>query len=200
MSLLRTLLTWVRAVRSLMTRMLAISRLDRPSPSSARIWRSRGVSRAGPAGPHPQVLGETPRDLRVQVHLAADGRPDGGGDLGGLRILEQVSHGTVAQRRVDPLHLTEAGEDHHPAGREALDDLRGGVDPVHVRHDKVHQHDAGQRVARCQFGQPPQRLLAVGGFTDEGQIVDDLDVGGEAAADDRVVVDDEHAHRCVGHG
>ena len=66
------------------------------------------------------------------------------------------------------------------------------LDALHLRHPQVHQHDVGTVRAERLDG-----LAAVGGFGDDleiGLLVDDV---GDAGAQQRVIVDDQHARRAA---
>ena len=69
----------------------------------------------------------------------------------------------------------------------ALDDLRGGIDAVELRHGDIHHH----HVRRKLLGEP-DRFAAIGGFTDyfDGWVRVQKEL--EALADDAVIIGNEH--------
>ena len=153
--------------------------------------------------PVPHPLGEQPGDGGIEVDLAVVGGPDGGSDLFGLGILEDVARGAGLEGRGHLLLLDERGHGHDLGlGALGLDPADGG-DAIHVRHQEVHQDDVGLQPTGHRHA-----LRAVGRLTDDldvGQVVEEH---AQAHPDDRVVVDDEHADDrrvdrldvCHGHG
>ena len=72
------------------------------------------------------------------------------------------------------------------SGQRGLD-LGGGRDPVHHRHQEVHEHDVGLELRDELDGAPP-----VLGLADDLDVVEELEEPVQAAPDDRVVVDQQH--------
>ena len=133
------------------------------------------------------------------MHLAGLRGADGGGDVGGVRVLEQVAGGAGLQRGPDLRLLDERGDGDDLDVRPAALDLGGGGHAVHVRHLQVHQHDVGQLAGAVEDGELVERAAAVAGFADDGHPRFGREVGGEPRPHDLVVVDQEHAHGLVIH-
>ena len=123
------------------------------------------------------------RDLRVERRLAAGGRSDPLDELLRGGVLEQVAERAGIDRPEHLLAIGGGGEDHDPRLRASRDHPPGGLDPVHLRHRQVEQHDVG---------------LDLGDGGDRGGAVadrcDDVDVGlgaeqlDQAGADDRMIL------------
>ena len=121
------------------------------------------------------------------MDLAGLGAPDGDRHVVGVGVLEQVARRPRLERGGDPLLLDEAGERDDLDVRAARLDLGRGGDPVHDRHQQVHEHDVGLELADELDGAPP-----VLGLAHDLDVVEQLEEPVQAAADDRVVVDQQH--------
>ena len=140
--------TWVRAVRSVIPSSVAISLLLRPWPTRLRTSSSRSVSAStgccSVRGAH--ALGEDPGRRRVEMDLVVVGRPDRGGDVVRLGVLEDEPAGAGLERGEDLLLLDERRQ------RDDLDRRLGGLDPadradpVELGHDDVHQDHVGDEL------------------------------------------------------
>ena len=117
----------------------------------------------------------------------------GAHDVLGLSTLADESAGARAQGGHQVLVFFEGGEDQHPGpGQSGVStDRRGGFDAVEHGHPDVHQHHIRAQ-PRGEF----DGLAAVEGFTDDGDPVLAGEDVGDGLADQRLVVDHEHAgHR-----
>ena len=102
--------------------------------------------------------------------------------------LEQEPGGARLERLVDGLVAVEGREDEDLRRRPARNDTPGRLEPVEPRHPDVHQHDVGLELAH-----DPERLLTVLGLTDDLDVLLRLEDHPEPGADQRLVVDDQHA-------
>jgi len=122
------------------------------------------------------------------MDLAGEGGANGGRDLLGLGVLQDVAGRAGLERRGDLLLLDEARH------RDDLGLRSFGLDPadrgdaVHVRHQEIHQDDVGLEATGHRHA-----LAAVGGLADNLDVVLEVEEDAQAHPDDRVVVDDEDA-------
>jgi hypothetical protein len=130
----------------------------------------RASGRAGRA----QGRGQQPRNSRVKVALACRCCPDRGGDLVGAGIFEQVAGGTSLQSRPHLGLLQEAGHGEDLYGRPPGFQLPRRLNPVHDRHQQVHQHHIGQLAGWFQHGDTVERVPAVASLTHDGDVTDHL--------------------------
>ena len=201
-SLRRMWLTWVRAVRSLMTRWRAISLLARPAAISRKISSSRSDRSAkglslGPADGRREATNRA-GDRPVEVYLATVGGADRQRQLLGRGVLDQVTGGAGLQGGLHPRLVDHGGHGNHLDTRHRRAHLAGRLDAVHRLHHQVHEDDVRWLALGCHRAQPFQCLSTVGGLADHLDVVEDREVGAHAAAHHPVVVDDEHADRLVG--
>ena len=131
------------------------------------------------------------------MDLAVVRGADGCGDLLGLGVLEHVARCTGLEGGGDLLLLDERGHGHDLRDRPLGLDPADGRDAVHVRHQQVHQDDVGLEAAGHGHA-----LRAVGGLTDDLDVVLEFEEHPQAHPDDGMVVDDEDPDpgRRVGHG
>src|SRR5215831_8969467 len=194
--------TWVLTVASDRYSRRAISALDSPRPSRVSTSCSRVVSgesgglpgRVGWCGleePLDQAAGGAGRDDRVPGEY----RPDRGHELRRQRVLEQEPAGSGPQPGVYVLVEVEGGQQDHPGRRFGGADPRGGFDPVQVRHPDVHQHQVGLELRGLADGRQP-----VGGLADHLEVLDALQDGAQAGADEFLVVGDEQPHGRTSNG
>ena len=129
-------------------------------------------------------------DGREQGVAAGDGA-DACDQLLRRDVLEQEAARAGPQRLVDVLVHVEGRQHHDLGGRVRCgQQLPRRLDPVDLGHAHVHQDDIRRDAARLLDRLSPVRRLA-----------DDLEVGlgledhPEAGAHERLVVDDQHAHR-----
>ena len=175
-----------------------MSLLDRPSATSTSTSFSRAVSTPSPArGARISWVSRrvTAASRKTSSRTAARSAAS---TSAGPASLSRYPDAPLLQRGVHPLGLAEAGQDHHPHAREPADHLAGGRHAVHPRHLQVHQDDVGQLAVRRRPGQQVQRLLAVTGLAGHLDVLERLEVGDHAAADDGVVVHDQDPDRVRG--
>ncbi len=161
-SFARRRLTWVFTVASAMSRRVAISALDIPSPRQESTSRSRRVraSRTAGSGPGSRTglrgeLGDQPAgDRGSDQPLAARDRADRLQEGARLGVLQQEPGGARAQRPEDVLVEVEGGEDEY-VGQLLVDDLAGGRDAVEPGHLDVHQDEI--RPESTGRARPPAR-------------------------------------------
>ena len=122
------------------------------------------------------------------MHLAGDGGPDCGRDLVGAGVLEEVARRAGLERRGDLLLLDEAGHRHDLDVRVLGLDPADRGEPVHVRHQQVHQHDVG--LEATGHG---DALAAVGRLAHDLDVGEQIEERAQARADDGVVVDEQDA-------
>ena len=181
----------------------AISALERPRPASASTSRSRSVSTAravvvdgpGPLGARREVRDQLAGDPGRQERLALGDHRMACEQVGRLRVLEQEPAGAGSQRLEHVLVEVERREHQHPGARAGgvVGDASGGLDPVHVGHADVHQHDVG-----VVAGGQVDGLAAGGGLTHDLDAGIVLEEHGEAAPYECLIVGDEHAdHRAA---
>src|SRR3712207_5785642 len=110
--------------------------------------------------PGPVQLPHHPRrNARVQYRLPGGRLTDGGGELFGTDLLEDVGEGTGSDGGKDVLVVVVGGKHDHvrawgPGGQAA-----GGLDAVHARHDQVHQRHVGGVLGRKAHGLLPTPRL-----------------------------------------
>src|SRR5215468_9270107 len=182
--------TWVLTVASDRYSRRAISALDSPRPSRVSTSRSRVVSGARAAA-CPAGAGCAGRDDGVPGEYS----PDRGHELRRQRVLEQEPAGSGAQPGVYVLVEVEGGQQDHVGRRFGGADPRGGFDPVQVRHPDVHQHQVGLEPRGLADGRQP-----VGGLADHLEVLDALQDGAQAGADEFLVVGDEQPHGGTSNG
>jgi hypothetical protein len=85
--------------------------------------------------------------------------------------------------------LAKAGQGDHLNMRELLANRARGGGAVHTRHHQIHQHDI-----RLHLLAQAQRLLAVARLADQLKVVEDLQESREPAANDGMVVDNQHTN------
>lgn len=187
-------LMWVLAVAGLMTRRSAISSLDRPCAAKATASRSRLVSFSSPP---PMREGGGLGDVPVD-ELASDGGCEqgvtAGGDAYGVQevlrqdVLDQETGGAGAQRVEDVLVHAVVGQhdDVYVGQGRVRGDAPGRLDAVHDGHLDVDESDVGQPL----LGER-EALLAVGGLGHHLDVVLEVEQRAEAAADERLVIDQQ---------
>ena len=190
----RTCLTWVLTVGSLMTSRSAISRLRRPSASSASTSRSRSLSarqrilRRRLAAAH---VGEhAARHRGRDPRLAARDREHGLDQLGRRHVLGQVARRADPQRGVQ-VRLLLGDREHQHLGAAALSRRRA--------HASSPSTSGMLRSSSTTSGAPPlgerERLAAVAGEPDDLDPLVGAQQRGGALAHQAVVVGEEHANR-----
>jgi hypothetical protein len=144
---------------------------------------------AGPARrPAAHPARHDARDRRIQVDLARGGGADRGGELVSFGVLQQEPGGAGLEGGHDACLLDEARDRHDlHVGVIGLD-ARGRVDAVDARHQQVHDHDVG-----LQRGRGLDRGVAVGGLTDDLEIVVQGEEIAHAPPNHRVIVDEQDA-------
>jgi hypothetical protein len=130
------------------------------------------------------------------VDLVVVRRPDRGRDVVRVGVLEDEAAGAGLERRGDLLLLDEARQrDDLDLGIGSLDP-GDRADPVELRHDDVHQDHVGRELA-----DEVDTLEPVLGLADDLDVVEQLQVAAQPAADDAMVVDEHDADgRGLGHG
>jgi hypothetical protein len=134
------------------------------------------------------VLDQAGQDAGREQRLTAVRASDGVDELVGVGVLEQEAAGPGLQGRVDVLVELEHAQHQH-AGRQLRGDGRGGLDAVPTGHADVHEHDVGSQVPGAGHGLGPG-----GGLADDREVRGGVDEHREAVPQQRLVVDDEHAH------
>ena len=179
------------------SRAVSVARLARALPRPR--WRrgirgpgrtggraARGSRAAARPGTVAQPAGDDPGDRRVEVDLAGDRGADGRGQVVGLGVLEEEPARAGLDGGRHPVLVDEAGQrDDLDLGMARLD-LGGRRDPVHDRHQQVHDDDV--RAQRLDRG---QRLDAVLRLADHLEVVVEREEVAHAAADHRVVVGEQ---------
>src|SRR5690554_5315818 len=126
---------------------------------------------------------------RIEAYLAPGGGAHGLEQFVGPRLLQHVAAGAGLHHVDDQAVLEHAGEGHHlHVGMVAADGARG-VHPVHDGHKEVHHHHVG-----LQFLDLGQRLLPVGGLTDDLEVLFQVERQAQAAPDHGVIVDQQYAY------
>ena len=178
-----------------MPRSRAISLLLCPSARWRSISNSRGVSAENRSGrpdsrlPSRHHLREDAGHFRGDDRFSAD---DGGqrvDELVGLHVLEEVAARARAQRRDEIALVAARGEHHHRAVEpERRQPLQHGQ-AVELRHAEIEEHHVGG-----ELGGEPAPLLAV---ADRRAHLDApaFQELAQAAPEQRVIVDDQHAER-----
>ena len=192
-SLRRIAETWVFTVVSLRKSFSASSAFERPLASSVRISFSRSVSSSSVRPCVRRRLLSEPRDEtlgRGRAEERVPGRDDADRvhQLRRLDVLEEEAARAGADGGVDVLVEIERRQHEDARARPALDELPCRLDAVEVRHAHVHEDDVGVELAR-----ELERLHAVGRFAHELEVGPLLEHHAEAAAHERLVVDDENA-------
>ena len=123
-------------------------------------------------------------------HLPGDDGVEGGEDVVLLGALEQVAAGAGAHRGEHGLVVLEHREHEDGDVRQQRRQPAGGLDAVHRRHLDVHDDDVRPRQLRLA-----QRLGAGRRLRHHLDAVERRQQRRHAAADDRVVVRDEHPDR-----
>jgi hypothetical protein len=118
-------------------------------------------------------------------------------DVGRRRVLEQEAAGAGAQGAQDIIVGLEGGEDDDLGCLGPRAQQLGGGQALHPRRADVHQHDVGP-----VLGHRLCDLAAVRGLGDDRDVVGACEQHGQPGANQRVVVDDEHADPLAhfGHG
>jgi hypothetical protein len=138
-----------------------------------------------------EPLHQAAGDGRGEQRVAPADQPDRGDQVLGGDVLEQEPAGPGGQRRVDVLVQVERGEDDDPHRRLRGQDALGRLEPVHLGHPDIHQHDVGPVLQRRRDRLPAVRGL--GHHRDAGRAQDQP----ETASDQRLVVRDDHPRRCI---
>lgn len=89
-------------------------------------------------------------------------------------VLEQEARSTGAQR-LEQVVLPVEGREDDDLGSACGHDAPGGLEPVHVRHLHVHQHDVD-----TALGNPLHGLATIGGLAHDLEVVLDGEHHGEA--------------------
>ena len=147
---------------------------------------------ADPAVGH--VADQPAGDRRREHRIAGRDRLHRADDLAGRGVLEQEPARPGAQGTQDVVaHLERRQHDHF--GRVVVRAQQlGGRETVHAGHPDVHQDDVG-----LVLGDRRRDLVAVGGLADDRDLLDPAEHHRQPRADERVVVDDQHADH-PGHG
>ena len=150
--------------------------------------RRGGPIRVGSCG---QFLDDPAGDARGEEGVAAGDDPDGVEDVLGWGVLEQEPAGAGPDGGVHVVVDVEGRQHHHPhTGQVRVgSDPPGGFDAVEHRHADVHQHHIGP----LPTGQL-DRLLAVGGLTDQLEVGGVVDHASQPGADQRLIIDDTDPH------
>ncbi len=135
-----------------------------------------------------QLVGHLRADRRLAAHHAHDRRDQ---RVAVLR-LEQVAARAAAQRRGQVLLVLADGEHQHARLRRRLAQPRQRVDAAHARQVVVEQDHVG-----LQLGGAALRLAGIGGLADHAQLRLRAQQRDQPAAQQRVVVDHQHADRIV---
>ena len=170
---------------------LGVAQPARDQPEHLELARGQR-GQAGVPGTHRtrrEPLHQPPGDGRREQRVAAPHQPHRGDQVLGGDVLEQEAAGPGGQRRVHVLVQVERGQHDDP---RAVPVPRGGQDPpgrlepVHLRHPDVHQHDVRPVLERGRDRLPPVRGL---GHHRDARRAEDQP---EAAPDQRLVVGDDH--------
>jgi hypothetical protein len=144
-----------------------------------------------------EPLHQAAGDGRGEQRVAPADQPDRGDQVLGGDVLEQEAAGPGGQRRVDVLVQVERGEDDDPHfGLLPVSPLRGQdppgrLEPVHLGHPDIHQHDVRPVLQRGR-----DRLPAVRGLGHHRDARGAQDQP-EAAPDQRLVIRDDHPRRRI---
>jgi hypothetical protein len=114
--------------------------------------------------------------------------------VSGLGVLDQEAAGSGADGLIDKLvRLERRQDDDLHAGQVVLGgDAPGGLEPVHVRHPDVHQHD----VSPLPPGQRDS-LRPVGGLTHDFHVVGAVDQHAETGPDQCLIISQQDTnHEC----
>src|SRR5919202_3696591 len=121
-------------------------------------------------------------------------RTDRGCQLVGTDVLEQVADGAGLQRPLHDLVRMKAGQGYDLHIRIVLPDVLRGRRTVHSGHHQIHQHHI-----RLYLPAQLHCFSAAAGFACQQQVTKGQQKRGQPAADDRVIVDHQHADRLLGH-
>jgi hypothetical protein len=127
------------------------------------------------------------RNARVQQGLALAHLVDRADQLSRVRIFQHVSHGAGFDRRKDLVVANKAGQHQHVGVRLLGGNLPGGFNPVHLRHEQVHQNDIRFELFGLING-----FQAVLCFSNYLYIACLCQEGFDPLPDDGMVIDDEH--------
>ena len=186
-------------VDSLMNSRSPISRLRRPSASSASTSRSRSLScssgSTAPLGRAADEVAQQPGcDRRSDPWLAVTRLEHRLDQLGGRHVLDQIARRADPQRGVEIGLLLGHGQHQHLGARQARADRSTRLDPGHDRHVEVEQDDVGAAL----LGER-DRLAAVAREAHNLEPVVGAEQCGGALPHQPVVVGDEHPERRLGH-
>ena len=181
----------VSAVRTEMKSCFAISWFVWPRASSRSTSCSRSESGFSSARRSSSASAATRRapELRVHVAAAAGDLADRGDDLGVGRLLEHVAARADGERLADVARVVLHREHEHLDALVLVQQRRHDVEAAPVGHRHVHQHQVGIDRARLE-----DRLARGAGLADDLDVLLALEQQPQPGADDRVVVDDQHAN------
>ena len=170
---------------------LGVAQPARDQPEHLELARRqrRQAGAPGTRRTRREPLDQAPGDGRREQRVAGPHQPDRGDQVLGGDVLEQEAAGPGGQRRVHVLVQVERGQHDDPRavpGPCGGQDPPGRLEPVHLRHPDVHQHDVRPVLERGRDRLPPVRGL--GHHLDARRAEDQP----EAAADQRLVVGDDH--------
>ena len=170
---------------------LGVAQSARDQPEHLELARGqRGQARIpGHGGTRREPLHQPPGDGRREQRVAAAHQPDRGDQVLGGDVLEQEAAGPGGQRGVHVLVQVERGQHDDPRAVPAArggQDPPGRLEPVHLRHPDVHQHDVRPVLEGGRDRLPPVRGL---GHHRDARRAEDQP---EAAPDQRLVVGDDH--------
>ena len=111
-------------------------------------------------------------------------------DLLGARLLQQVAGRSRAHRGEDLRVLDDAGQDEHLGARAGILEKLRRLDPAHLGHGQVHQHDVRAEALSLVDG-----LAAVRRLPRDDDVILELEQHLQSVADDRVVIGDENLDR-----
>ena len=153
------------------------------SSSALRVGLSRGRTLC-------ELVDEAAGDGRRQERVTAGHDADAGDEIGGGRSLEQEAARACAQRFVHVLIDLEGREHQHSRGVLPAEsgDLPGGLQPVHLGHLDVHEHDV-----RIELLRELDRLGAVPRLADDLEVGLGLEDQAEARPHELLVVGQQHA-------
>jgi hypothetical protein len=103
-------------------------------------------------------------------------------------IFHQITECACLECLLDQIVHRERRERDDAGRRAALTDSTSGYRAVHARHDHVHKHDI-----RLDALAQPDSFFAASGFADQLEVACGTQDRRQAAADNLVVVNDQHA-------
>ena len=124
---------------------------------------------------------------RAEQRIAVRDQPDRVDEIGGTHVFEQEAARARTDGGIDVFVEVERGQDEDPRRAAGRDDLSRGLDPVETGHADVHQDHV-----RLELPCEAHGVFPVLGLAHDLEVGTRLDDQREAAAHERLIVDDQH--------